>query len=163
MKHFDAEKLKAFRTENHFSQSEIASQLYVSRTVISNWENGKSQPNLAQLNQLENLYLQSFSKENAKLINKVKGIVCYFLGLCSVCAVCIGSYKYTSVPTIGLLLVCMLCIYKKGLPGLWLVLVIATLIFTFLHYIELHYGFLLTAPVYTTYRDAIQVHMWKWM
>ena len=53
MKHFDAEKLKAFRTENHFSQSEIASQLYVSRTVISNWENGKSQPDSAQLNQLE--------------------------------------------------------------------------------------------------------------
>ncbi len=159
MKYFDAEKLKAFRTENHFSQSEIASQLFVSRTVISNWENGKSQPDSAQLERLESLYLHSFSKENTKLINKVKGIVCYFLVLCSICTVCIGSYWYSSIPTIGLLLVCMLCIYKKGLPGLWLVLVIATLIFTFLHYIELHYGFLLKAPVYTTYRDAIQAYM----
>lgn len=55
MKHFDAEKLKAFRTENHFSQSEIASQLFVSRTVISNWENGKSQHNKINM-----IYLQAF-------------------------------------------------------------------------------------------------------
>jgi len=48
--------LKHKRKEHHYSQSDLAQILFVSRQVISNWERGKSLPNYELLFCLSSLY-----------------------------------------------------------------------------------------------------------
>lgn len=57
MKHNDilAENIKAYRKKNNLKQTELAKQLDVSRQVLSGYETGKSEPNLAFLIKLSNL------------------------------------------------------------------------------------------------------------
>lgn len=40
------EKLQQLRIQNNLTQEQLAEQLYVSRTAISKWENGKGYPNI---------------------------------------------------------------------------------------------------------------------
>ncbi len=66
------DKLKKFRTENGITQADLAEKLYVSRTLISKWENGVIYPSASNMEKLSKLmdvdidYL--LSAEEAKLL-----------------------------------------------------------------------------------------------
>lgn len=48
--------LKNYRIESGLSQSEVAAHLHISRQAISQWENGKSYPDLDNLTMISKLY-----------------------------------------------------------------------------------------------------------
>lgn len=48
--------IKKLRIKNNISQDFLAEKLYVSRQAISNWENGKSQPDIDTLSNLGNIF-----------------------------------------------------------------------------------------------------------
>lgn len=50
------EELRNRRKENNLTQEQIAEKIYVSRQTISNWENGKSYPDLKSLILLSDIY-----------------------------------------------------------------------------------------------------------
>ncbi len=49
------DKLKKFRNENGLTQEELSEKLYVSRTLISKWENGVIYPSSSNMEQLAKL------------------------------------------------------------------------------------------------------------
>lgn len=55
-------KLKEYRKKNNFSQLYVAEQLNLSRQAISNWELGKTTPNIEDLKLLSNLYKVSLDE-----------------------------------------------------------------------------------------------------
>jgi len=62
-----AKYLKTARIEKGYSQQEIADLLNISRQSISNWENGKSYPDLENLILLSNIC--EFSLDSLKKAN----------------------------------------------------------------------------------------------
>lgn len=50
------EELRKRRKESKLTQEQIAAKIYVSRQTISNWENGKSYPDLKSLLLLSDIY-----------------------------------------------------------------------------------------------------------
>ncbi len=66
------EKLRAFREEKNMTQAELASKIFVSRTLISKWENGVIYPsseNMKKLANLMNVDVNSLlSEEETKMI-----------------------------------------------------------------------------------------------
>jgi transcriptional regulator with XRE-family HTH domain len=50
------EKLQQLRKKNNLTQEQLAEQLYVSRTAISKWENGKGYPNIESLKSIASLF-----------------------------------------------------------------------------------------------------------
>lgn len=50
------EQLRKNRNENNMTQDQIAEMIYVSRQTISNWENGKSYPDIKSLLLLSDIY-----------------------------------------------------------------------------------------------------------
>lgn len=70
-----ATKLKDKRKQLGFTQEEISNQLRVSRQTISNWETGKSVPdiyNLIALSDLYSLTLDELIKEDIKMVANIK-------------------------------------------------------------------------------------------
>lgn len=57
-----SQKLKEARTKAGLKQEELAHQLGVSRQTISNWENGRSLPDIASMVKLSGLYGQSLDE-----------------------------------------------------------------------------------------------------
>lgn len=49
-------QIRKYRTEQKLSQEELAEKVYVSRQTISNWENGKSYPDIHSLLLLSSLF-----------------------------------------------------------------------------------------------------------
>lgn len=49
-------QIKKYRTNMELSQEELAEKVYVTRQTISNWENGKSYPDIHSLLLLSNLF-----------------------------------------------------------------------------------------------------------
>ncbi len=39
-------QIKKFREQRHFSQEDLSEKIFVSRQTISNWENGRSYPDV---------------------------------------------------------------------------------------------------------------------
>ena len=69
------EKLKNHRTSAGMTQERIAEELNVSRQTISNWENGKSLPDIISLIKISDLYqvsLDDLVKGDGKMLNKIK-------------------------------------------------------------------------------------------
>ena len=66
------EKLKCFREENHMTQSDLANKMFVSRTLISKWENGVVYPSAENMNKLSSLMNEDLnellSDDETKLI-----------------------------------------------------------------------------------------------
>ncbi|BDZ29644.1 helix-turn-helix transcriptional regulator [Lactiplantibacillus sp. WILCCON 0030] len=65
-----ATQLRAHRKAAHLSQAALAQQLYVSRQTISNWENGKSLPDIYSLIALSDLFeisLDDFIKGDVRM------------------------------------------------------------------------------------------------
>lgn len=59
-------QIKKYRTELNLSQEELAEKVYVTRQTISNWENGKSYPDVHSLLLLSSLF-------NVSLDQLIKG------------------------------------------------------------------------------------------
>ena len=59
-------QIKRYRTEHGLSQEELAEKVYVTRQTISNWENGKSYPDIHSLLLLSSLF-------NVSLDQLIKG------------------------------------------------------------------------------------------
>ena len=51
-----ANSIKKLRQEKQLSQEQLAEQLYVTRQAVSNWENGKTQPDIDTLMQLASVF-----------------------------------------------------------------------------------------------------------
>ena len=70
-----SEKLKLLRIESGCSQSQIAKELYVSFQAISNWETGKTYPdirNLIKLSDFYNVSLDELIKEDEQLKKRLE-------------------------------------------------------------------------------------------
>lgn len=50
------EQIKKYRTEMNLSQEELAEKIYVTRQSVSNWENGKTYPDIHSLLLLSSLF-----------------------------------------------------------------------------------------------------------
>lgn len=69
------EKLKNFRLSLGMTQEQIAEKINVSRQTISNWENGKSLPDVISLIKISDLYqisLDDLLKGDGKMMDKIK-------------------------------------------------------------------------------------------
>lgn len=69
------EQLKTARNNAGMTQEEVAEKVLVSRVTISNWENGKTLPDIASLLSLSDLYnisLDELVKGDSKMTEKVK-------------------------------------------------------------------------------------------
>lgn len=51
-----ANSIKKLRQEKQMSQEQLAEQLHVTRQAVSNWENGKTQPDVDTLMQLASVF-----------------------------------------------------------------------------------------------------------
>lgn len=69
------EKLKNSRMSAGMTQEQIADEINVSRQTISNWENGKSLPDIISLIKISDLFQMSLDdllKGDSKIMNKIK-------------------------------------------------------------------------------------------
>lgn len=62
-----ADKIKNDRTIKKLTQEQVAEDLNVSRQTISNWENGKSLPNIVSIIRMSELYDLRMTVEVQKL------------------------------------------------------------------------------------------------
>ena len=70
-----SEKLKDARQKAGMTQDQVAEKIMVSRVTISNWENGKSLPDIVSLIGLSDLYsisLDELVKGDSKMTEKLK-------------------------------------------------------------------------------------------
>ncbi|HDT8108032.1 TPA: helix-turn-helix transcriptional regulator, partial [Enterococcus faecalis] len=69
------EKIKIARNNKDFTQEELANQLNVSRTAVSNWENGRNYPDLKILIQISdtlNISIDKLLKDDLEFIKKIE-------------------------------------------------------------------------------------------
>ena len=70
-----SEKLKNSRINAGMTQQKVAEEINVSRQTISNWENGKSLPDVISLIKISDLYkvsLDDLLKGDGKIMDKIK-------------------------------------------------------------------------------------------
>lgn len=70
-----ADKIKAARTKKEYTQEQVAESLSISRQTLSNWENGKSLPDIISIIKMSELYdisLDELMKGDATLLNKIE-------------------------------------------------------------------------------------------
>ena len=68
-------QIKKYRSELQLSQDQLAEHIYVSRQTISNWENGKSLPDVISLIEISDLYqisLDDLLKGDKKMMKKIE-------------------------------------------------------------------------------------------
>ncbi|MBS5988868.1 LexA family protein [Anaerococcus hydrogenalis] len=65
------EKIKQLRTENKWTQQELANRLHVGKTTVSNYETGHSDPNIDMINQLSEIFEVSVGYLLEKKGNKI--------------------------------------------------------------------------------------------
>lgn len=69
------EKIKVARREIGFTQEEVAESLMVSRQTISNWENGRSLPDIVSVIKMSELYkvsLDELLKGDHEMMEKIE-------------------------------------------------------------------------------------------
>ena len=70
-----ADKIKNARIQKGYTQEQVAENLLVSRQTISNWENGKSLPDIISIIQMSELYelsLDELVKGDETLLKKIE-------------------------------------------------------------------------------------------
>ena len=70
-----ADKIKNARMQKGYTQEQVAENLLVSRQTISNWENGKSLPDIISIIKMSELYelsLDEMMKGDKALLKKVE-------------------------------------------------------------------------------------------
>lgn len=68
-------QIKKYRTEQNLSQEELAEKVYVTRQTVSNWENGKSYPDIHSLLLLSSLFQVSLDRLVKGDIETMKEII----------------------------------------------------------------------------------------
>ncbi|MDN6004811.1 MAG: helix-turn-helix domain-containing protein, partial [Enterococcus sp.] len=66
--------IKEKRVENNLTQEALAQKFFVTRQLISKWENGKSYPDLkqvVQLSELFNISLERLMKEDTEMVEEL--------------------------------------------------------------------------------------------
>ena len=53
--HMVASNIRKFREEKNFTQSDLADRLSVTRQAVSNWENGKTEPDIETLHKISDI------------------------------------------------------------------------------------------------------------
>lgn len=69
-----AEKIKNARIQKGYTQEQVAEELLVSRQTVSNWENGKSLPDIISIIRMSDLYelsLDELIKGDKALLKKM--------------------------------------------------------------------------------------------
>jgi len=69
------EKLKNSRMHAEMTQDQVAEKIHVSRQTISNWENGKSMPDVISLMKISDLYqisLDDLLKGDSEIMHKIQ-------------------------------------------------------------------------------------------
>lgn len=69
------QKLKQARLKANLTQEQVADKIFVSRQTISNWENGKTLPDIASVIKLSDLYtisLDELLKGDQKMIDHLE-------------------------------------------------------------------------------------------
>ncbi|MGX7200641.1 helix-turn-helix domain-containing protein [Enterococcus nangangensis] len=69
------ERLKERRGQLHLTQEEVAEKMAISRQTISNWENGRSYPDIERMVRLSELYqlsLDELLKGDQQLVNHLQ-------------------------------------------------------------------------------------------
>ena len=69
------DKIKTAREENKLTQAQAAESLMVSRQTVSNWENGKSLPDIISVIRMSELYrisLDELLKGDSAMIEKIE-------------------------------------------------------------------------------------------
>ena len=69
-----AKQIKKYRTEFSLSQDELAQKLYVSRQTVSNWENGKSSPDIKSvvlMSYIFNISVDEFLKGSYEEVKEI--------------------------------------------------------------------------------------------
>lgn len=94
--------IKTLRKENNLSQDQLAEKLYVTRQAVSNWENGKNQPDLDTLKRIAEVFGVSverllYGKQKRKLHFAVKFMPEQTISLGSILAVVISYTKWQSI------------------------------------------------------------------
>ena len=70
-----ADKIKNARIQKGYTQEQVAEKLLVSRQTVSNWENGKSLPDIISIIRMSDLYelsLDEMMKGDKALLKKVE-------------------------------------------------------------------------------------------
>lgn len=57
-----SEKLQQLRKQNNLTQEQLAERLFVSRTAVSKWENGKGYPNIESLKSISKIFIVSIDE-----------------------------------------------------------------------------------------------------
>ena len=68
-------QIKKYRSELQISQEQLADRIYVSRQTISNWENGKSLPDILSVIRMSELYqisLDELLKGDKAMMDKIE-------------------------------------------------------------------------------------------
>ena len=121
------------RKENQLTQEEFGKLFHVTRQTVSNWENGKSYPELQILVSISNQFnvsLDTLLKEDSKMvktidkervlgkIKKEKSIIDFFIGAGSgiivACFFSPDSSVRSASNIVGFIMVCI-CRYKKSM------------------------------------------------
>ena len=67
------DKIKNARIQKNYTQEQAAENLLVSRQTISNWENGKTLPDIMSIIKMSELYEVSIAAENRKRCQGYQG------------------------------------------------------------------------------------------
>ena len=70
-----ADKIKNARMQKGYTQEQVAENLFVSRQTISNWENGKSLPDILSIMRMSELYelsLDELMRGDRALLKKIE-------------------------------------------------------------------------------------------
>lgn len=68
------EQINSLRKRNSLSQDDFANMFHVSRQTISNWENGKSYPDLEMIIKISNYFkisVDELLKNDTKIVEKI--------------------------------------------------------------------------------------------
>lgn len=132
-----ANQILNIRKENNLTQEEFGELFYVTRQSVSNWENGKSYPDLQTLVDLSNHFeisLDKLLKEDSKMvksidrerglgtIRKEKTLIDFFTGagtgIVVGCLFSPDSVRRTAAIIVGIVMICIGW-YKKEKNDRW--------------------------------------------
>ena len=99
------EKIQKLRTQNKWTQEQLAQKLYVSRTAVSKWESGKGYPNIDSLKDIAKLFNKTIDellsgeeiidiaqKENTTNIKKTNNLIYGLLDAISILFIFLPLY-----------------------------------------------------------------------
>ena len=122
------ERLKKMRTEQGFTQDELAEKLYVTRTAISKWETDRGFPNIDSLKQIAELFnisvdelLEEEEKQNqrqqeekvSKRLSWITAASCGCLVLVLILSAFIDSWYITAVLRLSLMAIFVFATFEK--------------------------------------------------